>query len=834
RNINLATSLHDASLTFKDASLSVAKVGGQIAYDGRMLSFNRVAGTMGGGTFHLDGKVNLAPKPNLDVNFRATHIDLVHIERALRALHVQFPMLAQHRLYGRVKEITLALRGSPHNPTISLAVVPEDLFFQPPGLSRPLRAQSGRLTYNHDELVLQDVALVGQGTKLVTSLAVEHLSTKARLRYIKVKTTGYELSEINFFLSSPLMPPAMRKAYLEFLARHHVVSLKGKVYGDVIWHVRPKSNEFDFAGIVGLWGVTARVVLSNVVTLEQVSGILALAGSELIIQDLNGKVGRTSFVMDGHITNYRRTKAHWQVELKSRLYPAELMELVPGLSQSLQAKVVSTYPVGLKAMISGDEDSSLVVFSARANAADNLRVITQLSSFYQPPGIAITLDGSITVHPGASGSIAIHNSHLLIGHCLVQGQGKFSWQAPAFQAPAKLFLQCHTPNPVPAYLVASVLNPAIKPDTTGGEVQWGLTLEGPLSHLLANGRVLFKNVSCPDYNLYTITGRLEASDFTLVRSPEDRGTVSGKSQLFLDLATIGKLALNNIAAGITWETLDGTSQARIVIRDGTAKLAQGQLHVNGSFELPNHRVIIQAQLQEVQADEVMSQLLGHRQEINGLANAQLYLDSQGRTQKELMANLTGRGQIAILNGKVTRFGELQERLVQANLFQQGLFGFNLNNLLQTVVPVRTGEFRELGAHFSILHGVCSIDELHFSGDDMRLRAAGTVNLPLGTVQLDIAGNIPRVSSSLLAGPVGQLSKKFTIQKLVQILTLHKLEALPSFPILGDLATDRPRAFVFQVASPLGKPEAIVQSIEKSFHWLPNYPNATAHPVPGLR
>jgi hypothetical protein len=65
------------------------------------------------------------------------------------------------------------------------------------------------------------------------------------------------------------------------------------------------------------------------------------------------------------------------------------------------------------------------------------------------------------------------------------------------------------------------------------------------------------------------------------------------------------------------------------------------------------------------------------------------------------------------------------------------------------------------------------------------------------------------------------------------MTMHQLENLPSLPVLGDLAADKPRSFSFKVNSQLDEPKTVAQSIEKSFHWLPPKPNASAHPVPGL-
>ena len=257
------------------------------------------------------------------------------------------------------------------------------------------------------------------------------------------------------------------------------------------------------------------------------------------------------------------------------------------------------------------------------------------------------------------------------------------------------------------------------------------------------------------------------------------------------------------------------------------------MELGGWMELVKHRVHLNAKFSKVDSSQIVGQMLGHSGEIMGYADASIVLDSQGVDYDALIRNLDGHGDIEIASGRVTRFGQLQEKLTQANLLQQGVFGFNLNNLLQSVVPVRTGYFKDLHGRFDIADGLLSIKDVRFNGEDMRLRAAGTVNLPLNTIAVEVAGNLPRVSSSLIGGPLGQVSREFTLQKLMRVITMNKLENLPPVPALGDIASDRPRAFTFRVATTMDRPQAIAHSIEKSFRWLPNQMNASAHPIPGL-
>jgi hypothetical protein len=226
-------------------------------------------------------------------------------------------------------------------------------------------------------------------------------------------------------------------------------------------------------------------------------------------------------------------------------------------------------------------------------------------------------------------------------------------------------------------------------------------------------------------------------------------------------------------------------------------------------------------------------LFGHPGELTGTADGDLLLKSQGSDKNEMIRNLNGTGKFHVKNGVLARFGRLQTRLTQANVLKSGVLGFNLNNLLQSVVPVRTGEFKELIGSYAIVKGMLAFTELKYNGEDMRLWGGGTANLVDGKVNIEIAGTLPRVTASVLGGPLGHVSRRITIQKLLNAVTFNKLEKLPSLPVLGDLAGDKPRTFTFKMVAPLDEPNVLAQSIEKSFKWLPSKPLQSAHPVPGI-
>jgi len=827
----LAAVLKSASFALKDGSLTCEQVKGRIRFDGRALHFDDLSGSLGSGDFKLNGTTMLAGAPYIDVTLTANRLDLDHLDRALKLLQIDVPVFAGRQLYGKVREFVLSIKGDPNRPTMAMSAQPEDLYYQPPGLSRALRAVSGSLIYDHDRLTLRDVGLLGlHGRKLITSLAIDELSGAAKLKRVKAKTTGLDLSDVHFYLSSPLMPPPLRQGYLETLARYRLTAVSGTAYGDMLWQSR--DADFDLSGVIGFYNVRFRAG-SPAFDIDGLSGLLAASGRELIIQNMGGHIGSSTFTVDGHVTDYRSPQATWQTELRSQLSPQEFLDLVPGLGGQVSMKVSSSHPVSLRATISGNPTASTVIFSARADAKTRLSLGSPIGSLYQPADKAVTLDGSFTITPGPAGNLILHNSHLLIGDSILQGQGSYAWSPPNGNNDAILSFRLNSPNPITAKSLLAVLDPSTNSSGVKGTVSIDLQADGPVTQPLVKGHVSLHDVSLPQFNLDRLTGSLHTDGFVLSLSPS-AGTAGSRADLDIKTIAIGDLTANDIAAKIVVEPAATPDQApRIKLDSGIARIAGGTMQLGGWLELVNHRLHIDAKLAGVESGQIVGQLLGQPDEIIGSADGSIVLDSEGVDYNALIRNLDGRGEISVASGRVMRFGRLQEKLTQANLLQQGLFGFNLNNLLQSVVPVRTGYFKDLHGRFDIADGLLSIKDVRFNGEDMRLRAAGTVNLPLNTIAVEVAGNLPRVSSSLIGGPLGQVSREFTLQKLMRVITMNKLENLPPVPVLGDIASDRPRAFTFRVATTMDRPQAIAHSIEKSFRWLPNQTNATAHPIPGL-
>ncbi len=832
-DLNADIELKDVSLNIKGRNLSANHINGRLQWYRNSLKFNQVTGVLGKGRFQLSGSINGLDKPRCDISFQGQDMDLDHLNTALQMLKVQIPLLVKHQLYGQIKQLAMKMSGSPDNPTLSLNLIPQDLYYVAAGVNRPMHCTAGNITYEHDELILRDVALVTHNNQIITNLDIANLSSTADLRRVRLRTSGIDLADVHFYLSSALMPAALRKLYLNFVDTYHVAYARGKVYGNLWWQAKPQ-NEFDLDGVVGLYN-TAIKVGSAGWPLEHLSGLFAASGEELLVQDFAGSVGGNSFALDGHIINYRRADARWQTELKAQVTPERALKLMPALASQFGSKVSTSGPLALRAILTGDSKTSTMVISLRSDPSDRLRIVTPFGVVAQPANQTITLDGSLTVESGKAGSIQLNNANLIVGSSLLQASGKYCWaDAKSSQQPT---LDCalKAPNPVLAQTVLDILYPTEKLTGVAGTLTGELSTAGPINHLTSRGHLQFDKLTLPQFNMHEVTGKVETPGWSFDGSDLRKSAESGsKTELHIDSAKFGLLETKDLDASLVFETTnsDNRPSQRVVLHDGRAQVAGGEIKLGGWADLNHHRFHLQSDVRKVQANQVVGQLLGYPGEISGWADASLLLDSEGIDYKQMMSNLDGEARLSITSGKVARVGQLQEKITQANLLQSGLLGFNFNNLVQSVMPVRTGEFKDLEALIDIKKGALKIQQLKFNGDDMRLRAAGEINPEARTIKLNVAGNIPRVATSVLGGAVGEVSRGFTIQKMMSLLTMHKLESLPSLPILGEIADDRPRAFTFHVAAELDKPNLIAQSIQKSFHWLPSQPNASAHPLLG--
>jgi hypothetical protein len=836
--------VHDGAISYSDNTLDTTGISGTVTLKDNIVSIDKFKGKIGhGGHFDLSGKVFslFTRAPYCSIDFAGTGVNFAHLGSVMSVFKLRFPAITEGHLTGTVKSLVIKITGNHDHPDVYFNAAPDDVSYQPPGLTRSLKAVSGNIIYNNNKVTLSNVGIVSHGNRVTTNLTISNLTSKAKVSDIHVKSDGIELGDVDYYLSSSVMPASLRKSYRDLLNTYKIRGLHGKIYGDLI--VVPKEGEdlADLEGIIGCYSVGATVSKLNL-PLERIAGTFAASGNELLIQDISGYIRSTQFEMNGWVKDYKSQNPRWKTDLKANIAPNEFLDLVPALTQSIsngKLKIYSAGPMALRSKVEGDNKRNEIVFSAHADADDHLRISTPLAVINQPRLQELNLDGSMTLDQTA---LTLHSTNLTLGGASLKVQGEWQWSL----ADQPISMNVIANKPILAKTLFELIDPSLDTKALKGSIDGFVALKGPLRHPILTGKVALDHLTNPDFNLFDLSGTISTDDKVgdkVADKTSDKTSVKTSdasiARIDLDHINLRKLALSDVGGWVQIEpgeedpNSDLPALPKLSFKELTAKAAGGLIKMDGSINVGKHAVAINTYLSNVHTDEVIDRLLSAPGEISGTMDGEIHLSAVGETMKSALKSLEGTGSLVIKNGVVARFGQLQTKITQANLLEQGIFGFNFNNLLQSMVPVRTGEFKEVRSKFSIFKGVLVIKELRYSGDDLRMWAAGSTNLPADKMDLEIAGNIPRVTESMLGGSLGNFSRHITLQKMLKSVTFGRLENLPALPLIGDIASDRPRTFSFKVDAAATDSNGITHSIEKTFKWLPNKQGASAHPVPGI-
>ena len=822
--------VHNFCILAKDKVITMSGVNGKFNWTGKKLGLERLEGKIAAGTYSLVGYTGLDKTPYLDWHMTAKHLDLAQLGALMRLLQIQVPLFSENHLYGTVSSLDLHIKGPRNRPALVFTASPENMYYKPPGMEKPLRADSGLIVYKNDDLTLEDVTFVSNQDRIHTSMTIKDLSRSATLTDLRIKTAGIDLSEVNYYLSSSLMPAPLKKIYLGFLHKNSIFGVKGRTATDIACQFR--GDKVSLNGTVTLDDVSAKVLQPDM-PVEHINGVIATSGNNLVFKDIKGNFKKTAFLLSGSIGNYMDPKPLWKANLTASLTPEDIFEMLPPMREQFkkwQLDMHAQDPLDLTADLDANGDESHVVFNLKADPLDRLSVETPLGVFYQPARETFAIDGVIKMNKE---SCELQSSKVQIGDSILLVSGKlgsgvlFGGDNPGNGESRAVNVSVVTQSPVPASRLLSIIDPSLNKEGATGFVEGKFNIGGNLPDLRPSGNITMTKVCIPRMNIEDLTGVVTMAE------PGHGESVAKNILAILELPQLklgGSLAKKLHANVTLTEKTEKKNQANIELTDGKAEIAGGTVDWTAVVDVRKNSVSAKGTFENLKATEISEQLFSRAGEITGNINGLFEFNTAGKTYKDSIANLNGRIEFVVGEGFIARFGHLETQLTRVNLLHQGIFGFNLNNLLQSVVPTRTGTFRDISGALAVEKGMLSVESLKFNADDLCLWAGGKANLKSGVMDMTVAGRIPRVSESVFSGTFGGASRKITLQRFVTVATFGRLQRLPTVPILGDIGSDRPRTFQFKVAAPLDKPKLLSQSIEKSFHWLPGHPSASAHPI----
>ena len=808
--------------------------GGLVHADNHIVTMNSLSGTLGKGTFLINGVWQQTPHQSADVSLSGSNLDLSNIKTTLQVLKVRSPLLAQQKLFGAINRVQLSIKGSPTKPTISAVAFPRDIYLQPFGSGRTIHLIGGSVTYKNDQLVLNQTRLENGRSKAALSVAVDQLSGKSHVSELHLATNGLDVGDISSYLTAARTPAEIRNRYQSLLTNSGIEKISGSLRGKVDFKRLSQNSARQFT-------LKADLVLSRFsaivrgLPVTNVSGRIQSVGSDLAVRNLTGVVGASPFAFNGLIKTPDTTSRSWQGEMIAQLNLPDLLSHLKtksNLAQSISAK----NPIPLKVAIYGTPSRTAAFYSSTIAAGTDLRLNAPMGVLSQPAGTPVVLVGSLVVDGGRSPVMRFFDNRINIGETALTWKGDLTRPDASLHTDPIINMTVALPHPVSSHsLLALLPAPSLQPLLQGmtGNVGGEFTLSGPLSAPTSKGKLQLYDVSIPSLAITGISGTIEAPNGFSPLNPGATASLDGVSEavLHIDALRLSKAVLTDIKGTISTEkTADGT---RVNISDLSAAIFGGTVSVQGNIMMsPDRSYSLQVSVSDINVSTVMLALAGNAEDLKGTLSADGDFSGLAGNKDEFIKTTRGGGHFAIKNGAVKSLGTLQSNLTRLNFLDQGILGFSINNLLSAIHPKNNGAFRSFTGDATVASGMLTLADLLFDGEQLRMRGQGVVDLISGSTRVKVAGNIPR-NPRFIKGPMGKLLQHLSIARLFDMVTHGAFENMPDIPILGTLANHKRRAFELEFIGNIHDPNSFTQSAKKTFHWLPNQPKATPHPVFGI-
>ena len=801
--------LNDAELHLSQPAVNIRHISGTYASNRESLILKNIRGDTATGTINIDANI---PKNNhqpLNFHLHANTINLPDLLAVLQLFHIDTSGLNRWQLSGKLKEADLVIAGIADKPLLRLTAIPSDMIFAFPDAQLSMHANSGKIIYSNDNLAVDKLNVSTVNSNFLISFAIKNPSSAISLEKLSLSLNNTDLSDLQACLPVSARPIYLKNLASNISSQYQISGLKGKISGNLEY---VKHGDQNLHGAIDLDNISLRYGQRQLFV-HNLKGKTIFAGNDLLCRGITGNVAASSFSLEGRLLNYGNKSVQWHGDVGAQIVPADISDILylfipTGQASTIKSRCKKTVAVKIKSSLAQNIFSNS--FTLLVDADAGLSLSSNDFNFQQPSNTKLLISGSC--RKDDEQWLWNYLTFDLVGS-QITFKGSLRNNVSGKECIANISAQ------LPEYMQASLLKQSFFPDmavgTINGRVKGSISLQGPISSSQVSGKIYFSDVSLPALYLAHATGEI---------SLQPQPVASGEPPIIQALMHLKEL---NIGRPLLTKA-SGTliySKAIYVLKDFAAEVAAGQLTASGKADLKQKQFNLDFNVKDANLDDLWPQITNSQIDADGPFDCHFTLESTGVGAAELEENLAGSGTIHVGRGAFNRSGKLHARLNQVNLLHQGIFGFNVNNLLQSVLPAKASEFYSIDGAFGLSKEVLTIRSLLYDSRDLKFSAAGKANVALHSLELDVAGVMPRVSTSVIHGPLGQLSREITLQKLLDSVTLHKLDKLPSLPLLGGIG-NKTDLFTCRIVAPYNQPKLISQSIQKSFQWL-NYRPATA-------
>ena len=246
-------------------------------------------------------------------------------------------------------------------------------------------------------------------------------------------------------------------------------------------------------------------------------------------------------------------------------------------------------------------------------------------------------------------------------------------------------------------------------------------------------------------------------------------------------------------------------------------IADGEINSQGEFNFDTTQMTINADVVECLANDLTTSFLGVKDQIFGKMNGSIYFTGSNLNTPEGIKTIKSRANFIVKNGKMPKLGSLEYLIRAGNIYKSGILGLTLNNIIEVLIPYKTGEFEDIRGELFVENGKVENLEVFTSGDNLSLYIKGKYDILNTSADIKILGRLAKKVSNML-GPIGNTS----FNSLINFISGNRKEKTENSELvkninkipLIELSKDDYRIFEVKVLGDLNKDDYI-----KTFNWL---------------
>ncbi len=244
-------------------------------------------------------------------------------------------------------------------------------------------------------------------------------------------------------------------------------------------------------------------------------------------------------------------------------------------------------------------------------------------------------------------------------------------------------------------------------------------------------------------------------------------------------------------------------------------LANGILNGKLSYNLKNYNTALNLKAKEIDANALSYALFELNNQIYGDLTGDINLNCNGLDFEKCMQTLDGNLTFNATDGRMPKLGSLEYLLKAGNLIKSGITGISINNVIDIITPMKTGEFSQIHGDINIKKGIAENIEITTQGENLNLFINGQYNFSTSDAKMEVFGLLSKKISTMF-GPIGNLSLNSLFNSIPGI-DLSKdspiLENINKIPGI-ELSSRAYRKFIAEISGNINGEDYVT-----SFKWV---------------